>query len=218
MVQQPKQLQYPFDKLLQKRLREAKPDFRRLRYKIGLKCLSADFFSLLNLSFLQYLLLLQNFSGSKLKGTSIVTHGYDYLIPRKRAPWWKLPCWVKEWWTDSGNCLWLPMEERKLADVEKRAAAYAIVTEFNQTLTDLANFTKNAGFHRFFHVDCRGLATKRDWYDEIHLTSEGFRKVKDLMDKCMGQAKAAGQNPQQIFTKNDLPPGRLDGTEMLGNC
>ena len=103
----------------------------------------------------------------------------------------------------SGKWLWLPLEQKRLSDDEKRAVIYAMITEFNELLVALA---WSGRFPHLYHVDCRGVArSDQDWYDEIHLTSQAFQRAASLFDACLAQALATPPATQKVFTVADLP-------------
>jgi hypothetical protein len=73
-----------------------------------------------------------------------------------------------------------------------------MITEFNELLVLLAESPR---FPRLYHVDCRGIAqSEKDWYDEIHLTSQAYRRAAALFEACIA-AKEAGK---KVFTVPDL--------------
>lgn len=176
--------------------------FNSKDYHSGLRCLTWEFFSLFNLLFLEYLLLLQNLSHEKFAELNVITHGYDFIRPRRR--FWRF-WWVAQWvenWLVASRWVFVPMQERRLDDENKRVAVYAIVSEFNELMIDLA---VNSGHPRLFHIDCRGMARDDDWYDEIHLTSEAFGRVTELFKKCIGSVRKHGPlKTKKVFTEKDL--------------
>ena len=192
-----------FEDLLKKREhnRECHPTFDHIHYESGLRCLTPEIFSLLNFVFLEYLLLLQNLFDPKLYGLSIITHGYDFMRPRKTFfrcwnPW----RWFLNWWL-GGRWLWVPMQEKGLEEDNKRDAIYVMVSEFNEMMIDLAKYS---GHPRLFHVDCRGMAIRnKDWFDEIHLTSRAFKEVALVIQCCIKKAKenkeADRRKTQRVF-------------------
>jgi hypothetical protein len=103
----------------------------------------------------------------------------------------------------SGKWLWLPLEQKRLTDNEKQAALYAMITEFNELMVTLATSKK---FPRLFHVDLRGTArSSRDWYDEIHLTSQAFGRAAEVYERCIQYALANPEPTQKVFSPLDAP-------------
>jgi hypothetical protein len=205
--------------LLQKRLqqeanRPTKRGDRSLfdpaKYELGVRCLTPEFLALLNFVQLQYLLLLQNLSQRKLKDVAVVTHGYDFTRPHTNFWRWTTPFRsFVNWWL-GGRWLWVPMAEKGLNEKEKRAVGYVMVWEFNEVLIDLA---LNSGHPKLFHVDCRGLTQRdEDWFDEIHLTSESYKKVALMFEDCIKHATGSreeqvGEEHRRIFNVSDRPDG-----------
>lgn len=117
-------------------------------------------------------------------GCEILAHGYDHPIPRDRGAelfWghlhvagpWMHPVLVRE-------------KGIRDPEVQRRIAA-ELVDRFNDVLAGLA-----AVHPHFHHVDLRGtLRGVRDWSDEIHPTSAGFRRMalrfRERMDALVGR-------------------------------
>ena len=102
----------------------------------------------------------------------------------------------------SGKWLWIPLEQKRLNDDEKRAVIYTMITEFNEALVSLAMSPK---FPHLYHVDCRGVArSPADWYDEIHLTSKAFKRAESLFEVCITDALRTGDGKQKVFSVSDL--------------
>jgi hypothetical protein len=208
MVRKPNTLDIAIARLVHKRANESDSylPIDLQKYDAGLHCLTWEFFSLLNLVFLEYLLLIQSTSHEKLKHLVMITHGYDFLRPRRNNPYWYRhgPVqWIENWCL-AGSWLWIPMEEKKLDEPSKQNVAYTIIYEFNEMLISLA---KHSGHPNLFHIDCRGLAKPEDWYDELHLTSEAFGVVTRLYRKCMQMIKAnrgCTDGIQKVFDGRDL--------------
>jgi hypothetical protein len=177
--------------------------FDRTMYEAGVGFLAKEFISFLNLILLQYFIFFSNLAHSKLASMVIVTHGYDFAVPTRRstARLVSLRRLVNRLMR-SGKWLWLPLEQKRLNDDEKRAVVYAMITEFNELLVSLAE-SKN--FPYLYHVDNRGIArSDKDWYDEIHLTSEAFRRSASLFDVCIATALARPGASKKVFTIADL--------------
>lgn len=178
--------------------------FDRAVYETGLPFVAKEFISFLNLFLIQYAIFFSNLARSKLASMAIITHGYDFALPTRRstARLISLRRLVNKL-MGSGKWLWLPLEQKRLSDDEKRAVVYAMITEFNELLTALA---RSPRFTQLYHVDCRGIAqSDQDWYDEIHLTSKAFKRAASLFDVCIARALASPQGGQKVFTIADLP-------------
>lgn len=85
----------------------------------------------------------------------VVCHGYDYAIP------------------DGGNWLGKPMAERGITDAAlQKAIAHEMVDRLNTRMLNLANQTPRIAF-----VDLRGTVGDGGWFDELHPTDDGYRRV-----------------------------------------
>ena len=176
--------------------------FDHARYTLGARFLSKDFVSFMNLALIQYYLFFTSLAHSKLHTMAIITQGYDYVIPTRKstAPWYSLRRWVNKG-LGSGKWLWLPLEQKRLDDNEKEAALYAMITEFNELMIALATSRK---FPRLYHVDLRGTArSRKDWYDEIHLTSDAFRRAAGVFERCIANAVSEKPSEQKVFSAAD---------------
>jgi hypothetical protein len=174
------------------------------RYRAGVAFLAKEFIGFLNLTLIQYFIFFSNLAHSKLASMAVLTHGYDFAIPTRRstARLISLRRLVNKL-MGSGKWLWLPLEQKRLNDDEKRAVIYAMITEFNELLISLA---ESPLFPHLYHVDCRGIATsEKDWYDEIHLTSQAFQRAASLFDVCIARVLAPGGASKKVFGVADLP-------------
>lgn len=112
----------------------------------------------------------------------IFIHGYDYPFP---YPWMndhRSPIHAaKDKW------LGRPFAERGIHDNSLRRD---ILIEFiNRLYEMLAEFSGDSKITRVWLVDCRGaMPNLTDWVDEIHGTSNGFRKVTKRFKTCMDEA------------------------------
>jgi len=177
--------------------------FDRSMYEAGVFFLAKEFISFQNLTLIQYFNFFTSLAHSKLSSMAVVTHGYDFALPTRKstARLISLRRLVNKW-MGSGKWLWLPLEQKRLADDEKRAVLYAMITEFNELLSALA---RSPRFPHLYHVDCRGVATSPDdWYDEIHLTSKAFKRAAALFDACIASALSKNDGAQKVFTIADL--------------
>lgn len=155
------------------------------RYKNGLSLLSDEFFAFLNISFIQYFTFIDNIMQlPKYRKMLIVTQGYDYGIPynKSRGNWISLQRFINNK-TDTGNWLFEPLNMKGIIDAKDQAdVIYTMIYEFNEMLILLCNSNR---LPRLFHIDCRGFAKEDDWFDELHLKSEAFKKIADVFIKCI---------------------------------
>lgn len=177
--------------------------FDRSVYEAGVGFLAKEFIGFQNLILLQYFIFFSNLAHSKLASMVIVTHGYDFALPTRRSTARLVSVRrLVNRLMGSGKWLWLPLEQKRLNDDEKRAVVYAMITEFNELLVSLAE-SKN--FPYLYHVDNRGIArSDKDWYDEIHLTSEAYKRSAALFDVCIATALAQPGGKKKVFTVADL--------------
>ncbi|MCI0450913.1 MAG: hypothetical protein L0Z51_00825 [Candidatus Latescibacteria bacterium] len=178
--------------------------FDREKYTRGVYFLAKEFVSFLNLVLVQHVVFLSDLRRSKLSEMMVVTHGYDFAIPTERstARLVSIRRLVNRV-MGSGKWLWIPLEQKRLSDDEKQAVLYAMITEFNELLVSLAESPR---FPRLYHVDCRGVAqSEKDWYDEIHLTSQAYRRAASLFETCIADALGTSDRKKKIFTISDLP-------------
>jgi lysophospholipase L1-like esterase len=109
----------------------------------------------------------------------IFLHGYDYAIPDGRGVGIPL---LK--WNFSGP--WLRpafTKKRRLEDAVRRDAIRVLIDRLNDMLADVAR-----AHPRVHHLDFRGLLRsnaqyREDWANELHPTSDGFRKVAARMEE-----------------------------------
>ncbi|AXA44624.1 caspase family protein [Rhizobium leguminosarum] len=91
----------------------------------------------------------------KFPSLHIICHGYDYTIPAN-GPW-----------------LGKPMASRDITDLAlQKAIAQVMVDRFNERLSLLQSSSA-----RLHYIDCRGTVPAGEWYDELHPTNVGYRKV-----------------------------------------
>ncbi|MGR9257472.1 caspase family protein [Rhizobium leguminosarum] len=91
----------------------------------------------------------------KFPNLQIICHGYDYTVPAN-GPW-----------------LGKPMASRNITDPAiQKAIARVMVDRFNERLALL-----EASSARLHYIDCRNTVQEDEWYDELHPTNDGYRKV-----------------------------------------
>lgn len=89
----------------------------------------------------------------------LVTHGYDFPVPRPAGILWLGP-WL---YPSLEYCGWrLPQHQRSIVQ--------QILECFNVTIRDL-------GIRNHLHVETQGTLLATDWHDEMHPNRAGFRKI-----------------------------------------
>ena len=116
----------------------------------------------------------------------IITQGYDYVIPSFKIntkKWYALQPLVNKM-AGTGGWLKRPLMIQGIQkDYDSRCIMKALIFEINLLFSHLAT---NFGFDNVYHIDCRGTAqTDEDWWDEIHLHSEGFAKIARAYKHCI---------------------------------
>ena len=112
-------------------------------------------------------------------GVTIITHGYDYVIP------------------NNGRWLGKPMASRGITDRSlQRGIAAEMIDQFNRGLRRMA-----ATMGHVAYVDCRNCVAANQWFDELHPTNGGFAKVasrfmtkiKEIEQKSRAQERVVKQ-------------------------
>lgn len=99
-------------------------------------------------------------------GKPVVTHVYDYAIPRNRPVRLLLPV--------AGPWLWPQLQRHGITDPAlQRGIVRVMIDRFAERLLDLAQ-RPGANLHV---VNTRGLVKDHEWPDEIHPSEEGFHRV-----------------------------------------
>jgi hypothetical protein len=110
----------------------------------------------------------------------IVTHTYDFLLPSKASARFAGINVTGPW-------IYPYLMEKNIPETFHRAVVRHLLTEMKLMLQDLAALNKNQG--KFFVVNTQGTlepGNSRDWKDEMHPTSSGFKKISQ---KYYGQLK-----------------------------
>ena len=151
----------------------------------GYRYITEAFYSFIWTIKLQYWLLFHNLGKSdKYTQMKIITQGYDYAIPTYKRRW-------KKWYRlqpllnmaiGSGKWLKRPMMIKGISDEElSKKILKALIFEINYMFIQLAH-----EFPNVYHVDCRNTAEGfNDWFDELHLHSEGYRRIALAYKKCI---------------------------------
>lgn len=122
----------------------------------------------------------------KFDGMKIITQGYDYAIPtfeKRTKKWYHLQPIVNKF-VGSGHWLKRPLMVQGIQeDTVGKHIIKAMIFEINCLFIDLV---QNFDFKNVYHIDCRGTAKgPEDWWDEIHLHSEGFEKIAKAYQYCI---------------------------------
>jgi len=172
-----------FKELLMKRAKDEAIDIAK--YERGLSFVSKEFFKFLNIYFVQYFVFLYNIANhEKYQNMMIITQGYDFAIPynKNRGNWVSFQRLVNEI-TDTGRWLFEPLNMKGITNKDDQAAVvYTLIYEFNEMMVQLANFN---GLKNLFHIDCRGFAEEKDWFDELHLKSSAFKEITNVFKFCI---------------------------------
>jgi hypothetical protein len=99
-------------------------------------------------------------------GKPVVTHVYDYAIPRNRPVRLLLPV--------AGPWLWPQLQRHGVTEAGlQRGIVRVMIDRFAERLRELAG---RPGAHLHV-VETRGLVKPSEWPDEIHPSEEGFHRV-----------------------------------------
>lgn len=133
-------------------------------------------------------------------GVTIVTHGYDYVIP------------------NDGRWLGKPMASRGITDRDlQRRIAAEMIDQFNRALRRMA-----ATMSHVAYVDCRNAVQSHQWFDELHPDNGGFAnvaslfltRIRDIVTKSRAQDRMLQQigvpNGPKVWTKQKTSQS-LDG-------
>ncbi len=164
------------------------------KYKLGLRYLSQEFFSFLNVYFIQFFVFFVSLSTAKqYKHMLMITQGYDYTLPYHGSrSYFPAMQYIFNRFVDTGAWLFDPLKMKGITDAKtQEAIMYTMITEFNEMLIQLATFE---GLPNLFHIDCRGVARNEDdWFDELHLKSETFRVIAKTYKACMEENVGTAQ-------------------------
>jgi hypothetical protein len=141
------------------------------------KYFNKEFYALLHVFRLQYALLFKNLYKPDNKHKSIIsiTQGYDYPIPNAKNKFsFRYPIKpIVNSFLGNGKWLCVPFKIKGIHDQQlQKKIMFAMIYEFNEMMSTFAY-----QFDNVFHVDSRGFAREKDWYDELHLKSHKYKKV-----------------------------------------
>jgi hypothetical protein len=150
--------------------------------------ITKDFYAFILTIKAQYTLLFGSLysEGSKHKDIISITQGYAYPYPKKginfsiRYPLQPIVNYLIK----SGRWLFRPLMLRGIINANlQRAIVLTFIYEFNKMLIEIAN---NPEFKNVYHIDCRKIPkNQNDWFDELHLKSNIFKKVAELYIKVI---------------------------------
>ncbi|MCG8329155.1 MAG: hypothetical protein MI974_15780 [Chitinophagales bacterium] len=151
------------------------------RVIVGRKFLNNDFWALINVFRFQYYLIflsIRTFASDKFKGMKIITQGYDYPIPSSSKNVFASPLRLI---MNNGKWLNVPLGIRRVNNQEeKNCIMTAMIHEYNNMMIDVGS-----KFEDIYHIDCRELADRKSWIDELHLRSRYYKKIADKYIECI---------------------------------
>jgi len=161
--------------------------FNQNKYSLGLSWIQDGFIDFLNCIYIQYLSLFVRVykNTDKFRNLLTITQGYDYVLPSDdNARGIEVGHSLVNKFIGNGKWLKFPMTEKGiLKSADQEAILYTMIFEFNELMLD---FARADNFPNVAHIDSRGLASnKNDWFDELHLESEIFKKVADKFYTCI---------------------------------
>lgn len=140
------------------------------------------FYSFIKIMKLQYCKMFEGIH-KKFPQMKIITQAYDYPIPSPTRYWNPLSIrFYVNRFLGSGRWLYTPLMIAGVTDrsVQRQILRYMIY-EFNLMFAEIATSQENV-----FHIDCRGVAkSAKDWYDELHLKSGGYKKIAATYQQCI---------------------------------
>lgn len=122
-------------------------------------------------------------SKSEFKNLPVFIHGYDYAFP---YPWGdddpRNPLHA-----DKNEWLGKPLDQRKIYDNnQRRDIIKFLIDKLYDMLSKISSNSQKTGV---WLIDCRGaMPDVHDWIDEIHGTSQGFKKVTTRFKNVLEQA------------------------------
>lgn len=173
-----------FERLWQMRRNDTEID--KTRYRRGLELISENFLHFVNICMVQYFTLFFKLLNNtdKFKQMLILTQGYDFAIPSKERKGSITQRFFNRI-MNNGKWLYDSLVLKGIDDpFDQQAVVYFMIYEFNEMLSRIAQFKH---FPNVFHMDIRGFATEKDWFDELHLKSKPNRQIsavfKDVIEK-----------------------------------
>lgn len=157
--------------------------------------ITKDFYAFILTMKAQYTLLFKRlyFSTSKHKNMISITQGYAYPYPKRENNFsFKYPMQpLVNKLLDTGQWLFRPLMLKGILDLHlQRSIILTFIYEFNKMLIEIAT---NVDFPNVYHIDCRHIPiNQNDWYDELHLKSNIFKKVAQLYEKVIDNRLTKG--------------------------
>ncbi len=162
-----------------------------------------SFYAFLWVIKMQYWIMFKGIGRSvKLQHTMIITQGYDYPIPSLKKHFsWRYPLeWFVNAALDSGHWLAEPLLIKGIPAVYHRYLLLLFISEMNEVFIDLAHT-----FKQVYHIDARGVAADKDWWDELHLKDYKFKQVAAAYDFCINENAANNKVVRAVdFISNSL--------------
>jgi hypothetical protein len=150
--------------------------------------ITKDFYAFILTMKAQYTLLFKRlyFTTSKHKNMICITQGYAYPYPKKGNNFslrYPLQPIVNSF-LKTGQWLYRPIMLRGIIKPYlQRAIVMTFIFEFNKMLMEIAN---NPEFPNVYHIDCRRIPrNQNDWYDELHLKSNIYKKVAKIYKRVI---------------------------------
>src|SRR5262249_22611979 len=144
----------------------------------------------------QYWMLFRGIEQSgKFRGMQIITQGYADPFPSySRSFSWRYPLkFLVNMMLDNGCWLKRPLMIKGIPDSENsvtgihRMIVKTMIHELNRMFNQLAE-----NFRQVTHIDSRPMFNKQNqWFDELHLRSNEFRKVAIQFEKAIDGFKEA---------------------------
>jgi hypothetical protein len=165
--------------------------------KAGVKYLTKEFFSFLNVMQWQYYVLFSSVR-KKYEYMPILTQSYDFATPQgliKRS--WTLSYWYQRPFNtilQSGKWLETTMRNAQIDNLNTmhqiiKAMLYLFKSMVIETATD---------FKYIYHIDSQGISEPKDWFDEIHVKSHKFLQISQTYVRAMQEVI---QNRDTVIAK-----------------
>lgn len=169
----------------------------KLKLRRGMAFFAKEAYSLFWLLELQFKYMVKQLR-KKFPVMRIISHGYDYPIPSfsygNTLMQWVYLLLLKK----NGGWFKEPMLLRGiLEEADQEAITFSLIYCFNEMLIKLA---KDPVFgYELFHIDCRGYAKPKDWFDELHIKPWLIKKIAQAYDQCI-----QSDGTKKVFVVKDL--------------
>lgn len=161
-------------------------EFEKEMILLSQPCITKEFYSFVLVMKAQYYLLFKQLYSDKSKHKDIIsiTHGYAYPYPKKGRNFsLRYPLQpVVNSFLKSGQWLFRPLMIKGIIDKKlQRPIVMTFIYEFNEMLQSVSK-----DFENVYHIDCRKIPrSQQDWYDELHLKSNIYKKVAQQYQKII---------------------------------